>query len=193
MAALASPPPLSGERCKSVERMALRHLSSGMNQVCRLHHFAVDSPWSYRPFLEHRRQTVSLLDTREGVLLVDTTDMPKQGAHSIGVARQYRGQLGQVANCQAGMFVAYAGEGRATGVLQRLFLTESCTGDTAYAERWCARGGRDLPHPAATGPGTADRAGGRRLAACALGDLRRGLRSVDFLDGVAWQPWAWTT
>ena len=47
--------------------------------------------------------------TREGVFLVDTTDMPKQGVHSVGVARQDCGRLSQMANCQAGVFVAYAG------------------------------------------------------------------------------------
>lgn len=51
--------------------------------------------------------------------------MPKQGVHSVGVARQYCGRLGKVANCQAGMFVAYAGAGGATRVHRRLFLTQS--------------------------------------------------------------------
>ena len=69
------------------------------------------------------------LGTREAVLLVDTTDMPKQGVHSVGVACQYCGRLGQVTNCQAVVFVAYG----ATLVHRWLFLTRP--GPGAYAER----------------------------------------------------------
>ncbi len=84
---------LTGERRKSVERMVLRELDGDMNQVRRLQYFAADSPWSDQPFLERHRQAVGAeLGTREGVLLVDTTDMPKQGVHSVGVARQYCGR-----------------------------------------------------------------------------------------------------
>ena len=101
---------LSGERCK---------LGGNMNQVLRLQYFAADSSWSDQPFLEWHRQAVGAeLGTREGVFLV-------------GVVRQYCGRLGQVANCQAGVFVAYAGEGGATRVHRRLFLAEA----GAYAER----------------------------------------------------------
>ena len=66
-----------------------------MNQVCRLQYFAADSPWSDQPFPDAHRQAVGAeLGTREGILLVDTPDMPKQGVHSVGVARQYCGRLG---------------------------------------------------------------------------------------------------
>ena len=75
------------------------------------------------------------LGTREGVFLVGTTDMPKQGVHSVGVARQSCGRLGKIENCQAGVFVAYAGEGGATLVYRWLFLTEAWAGNAAYAER----------------------------------------------------------
>ena len=127
---------LSGERRKSVERMVLRELDGDMNQVRRLQYFAADGPWCDQPFLERHRQAVGAEPgTREGVFLVDTTDMPKQGMHSVGMARQYCGRLGQVANCQAGVFVAYAGAGGATLVHRRLFLTEAWAGDEAYAER----------------------------------------------------------
>lgn len=50
-----------------------------------------------------------MLGTREGIFPVDTTVIPKQGQHSVGMARQYCGRLDKVANCQAGVFVTYAG------------------------------------------------------------------------------------
>ena len=178
---------LSGERRKSVERMVLRELNGDMNQVRRLQYFAADSPWSDQPFPERHWQAVGAeLGTREGVLLVDTTDMPKQGVHSVGVARQYCGRLGKIENCQAGVFVAYAGAGGATLVHRRLFLTEAWTGDAAYAERR-RRCGVPAEATFRTKPQLAlellGRAGGRRFAAGALGGLRRGLRPLGRLPG----------
>ena len=58
---------------------------------------------------------------------MDTTDMPKQGMHSVGVARQYCSRLGQVTNCRAGVFVTYAKDSGATLVYRRQFLTEAAT------------------------------------------------------------------
>ena len=61
--------------------------------------------------------------------MVDGSDFPKQGRKSAGVARQYCGRLGKVANCQAGMFLAYVSSlGRAL-VDKRLYLAESWTSD----------------------------------------------------------------
>ena len=182
---------LSGERRKSVERMVLRELEGDMNQVRRLQYFAADSSWSDRPFLERHRQAVGAeLGTREGVLLVDTTDMPKQGVHSVGVARQYCGRLGQVANCQAGVFVAYAGAGGATLVHRRLFLTEAWAGGEAHAERRQRCG---VPEEAATFRTKPQLALEMLTELVAEGSLPARWvscdegygRSVDFLDGVA--------
>ena len=67
----------------------------------------------------------------EGVWVLDGSDFPKQGRKSVGVARQYCGRLGKVANCQAGMFLAYVSPlGRAL-VDKRLYLPESWTSDEA--------------------------------------------------------------
>ena len=61
--------------------------------------------------------------------MLDGSDFPKQGRKSVGVARQYCGRLGKVANCQAGMFLAYVSPlGRAL-VDKGLYLPESWTAD----------------------------------------------------------------
>ena len=61
--------------------------------------------------------------------MLDGSDFPKQGRKSVGVARQYCGRLGKVANCQGGMFLAYVSPlGRAL-VDKGLYLPESWTSD----------------------------------------------------------------
>ena len=68
------------------------------------------------------------------VWVFDGSDFPKQGRKSAGVARQYCGRLGKVANCQAGMFLAYVSPlGRAL-VDKRLYLPESWTSGDARCQ-----------------------------------------------------------
>jgi len=65
------------------------------------------------------------------VWVFDGSDFPKQGTKSVGVARQYCGALGKVANCQAGVFLAHVGpRGRAL-VDKRLYLPEAWATDPA--------------------------------------------------------------
>jgi len=61
----------------------------------------------------------------QGILLVDDTGFPKQGRHSVGVARQYCGALGKVANCQIGVSLTYVGQGAAWPYAMNLFIPPS--------------------------------------------------------------------
>ena len=67
----------------------------------QLHHLIGGSPWATGP-LEAvlAREADRLVGGPDAVLVVDDTALPKQGRHSVGVARQYCGALGKRANCQ---------------------------------------------------------------------------------------------
>ena len=83
---------LPGER-KSVEPMAAR-VAPGDTQ--QLHHFVSTSPWATAPPKEELvRAAGRLVGGPDAVLVVDDTALVKQGRHSVGVKRQYCGQLGK--------------------------------------------------------------------------------------------------
>ena len=88
---------LPGER-KSVEPMAARVAPGDLQQ---LHHFVSTSPWATAPLEDELVEAADrLVGGPDAVLVVDDTALPKQGKHSVGVARQYCGALGKRANCQ---------------------------------------------------------------------------------------------
>ena len=59
------------------------------------------------PLLQrHGEEVAKTLGQAGGVLIVDGSDLRKQGSASVGVARPYCGALGQTAHCQAGVCVA---------------------------------------------------------------------------------------
>ena len=68
----------------------------------------------------------------DGVLLVDESALPKQGQQSVGVAPQYCGALGKVANCQVGVYVGYVSRKGYTLLEGQLFVPE-CWFDAAHA------------------------------------------------------------
>src|SRR3989304_6038384 len=87
---------LDGER-KSIEPLAKRIPGA---DVQALRQFVGQSPWAVQAVQgELARQVVDLLSDAE-VWILDETSFPKAGEHSVGVARQYCGALGKVANCQ---------------------------------------------------------------------------------------------
>src|SRR5829696_5166874 len=88
---------LDGER-KSIEPLS-RRVPGGNEQ--RLQQFINQSPWEPASVLAaYRARLAQALARPGGVIVVDDTSFPKQGRHSVGVARQYCGALGKRANCQ---------------------------------------------------------------------------------------------
>src|SRR5438067_9784774 len=89
---------------KSIEPMAAA-LEGGNVQA--MQQFISTGAWSDEAVLAaHQRLVAETLgDPETGVLLVDGLDIPKQGTESVGVARQWCGALGKVANCQASVVV----------------------------------------------------------------------------------------
>ena len=70
--------------------------------------FLTEARWSDEAVIGRLQEYLApRLGHAEAVWVLDGSDFPKQGRKSVGVARQYCGRLGKVANCQAGMFLAY--------------------------------------------------------------------------------------
>jgi SRSO17 transposase len=78
-----------------------------------------------------RSYVVAELGDPTGVLVVDETGFPKQGRHSVGVARQYCSTLGKRANCQIGVFLGYASPKGHVGLDRALYLPQEWTDDRA--------------------------------------------------------------
>jgi SRSO17 transposase len=95
-----------------------------------LQRFLTESPWPDEPVIDQLQAYVGqLLNSSDGVFVLDETGFPKKGKKSVGVARQYCGTLGKVANCQLGVFVAYVSEQGHALVDKRLYLPREWTDD----------------------------------------------------------------
>jgi SRSO17 transposase len=120
---------------KSAENIALGTV--GETGVRSMQTFVGQSPWTDTEILaEHTRQTEQLLGDANGVLLLDGSDFPKQGADSVGVKRQWCGELGKKANCQAGVFLGYSSGNGYTLLNRRLYLPEEWFSDEYAAKRY---------------------------------------------------------
>jgi len=125
---------------KSVEPMAA-HLAPERvrSEHQRLHHFVADAAWSDEAMLTAVRDYVlELVVAHAGApkaLLLDDTGFPKQGRHSVGVARQYCGQLGKQDSCQVAVSVSLANEAFSLPIAYQLYLPKEWAADAARRQR----------------------------------------------------------
>ena len=124
---------LPGKR-KSVEPMAARVAPTEVRSAHqRLHHFVADAAWSDMAVLGAVRDHVLTAAAKPAgapeVMIIDDTGFPKQGKHSVGVARQYCGQLGKQDNCQVAVSVSLANENFSVPVAYRLYLPQDWSTD----------------------------------------------------------------
>ena len=111
---------MDGER-KSIEPMANR-LPDG--DVQALQQFANQSPWSSEKVRASLARKVEREFVPEAYWLMDEVSFPKQGKHSVGVARQYCGALGKTANCQVAVTLDLGTEESSTPLDWALYLPE---------------------------------------------------------------------
>ena len=123
---------LPGER-KSVEPMAARLAPDNVRQTHQsLHHLVAHAPWSDEAVLQQVRQSVLPQMEQNGPVIawiVDDTGFLKKGTHSVGVARQYCGQIGKQDNCQIAVSLSIATEHASLPIAWRLYLPETWAED----------------------------------------------------------------
>jgi len=118
---------------KSIQPMAMA-LEEGDIQA--MQQLIGQGRWQDEKLLKkHWRLVNETLGEEDGVWIVDGSGFPKKGRHSVGVARQWCGQLGKVDNCQVGVFAAYASRKGYTLLDRRLYLPEEWF-DEDHRERW---------------------------------------------------------
>ena len=97
-----------------------------------LHHLVADAPWSDEALLAEVRSRVLATLQRQGPVvawIVDDTGFPKKGSHSVGVARQYCGQLGKQDNCRVAVSLSVATNNASLPIAYQLYLPESWAND----------------------------------------------------------------
>src|SRR5271166_5429884 len=107
-------------------RVAAQHQS--------LLHFVGAGGWSDERVLAKVREMVLPAIERHGAIsawIIDDTSFPKQGRHSVGVARQYCGQLGKQDNCQVAVSLSLANRHASLPVAWRLYLPQEWADDPA--------------------------------------------------------------
>ena len=121
---------------KSIERIVLHNQGDDANAIRAMQHFMSQGAWQDSPILNRHWQEVDQeIGSEDGVLIADGSGIPKQGQDSVGVKRQWCGQLGKVDNCQVGVFLGYASQQGYSLLNRRLYLPEEWVTDKTYADR----------------------------------------------------------
>ena len=116
---------------KNIEQMALE---LGEN-VRSMQHFIGQSPWEAEPVIAiHQRLVGETLGEADGVVLIDELSVVKQGDDSVGVAAQYCGSVGKIANGQVGVYLGYASRKGYSLIEGQLFMPDEWF-DEAHAEK----------------------------------------------------------
>jgi len=123
---------LPGER-RSVEPMAARLAPAQVQAKHQsLHHVVAEAAWDDAAVLRAVREQALPAIARHGPVrhwVIDGTGLPKQGRHSVGVARQYCGALGKQGNCQVAVSLSVANEHASLPIACRLYLPEAWAAD----------------------------------------------------------------
>ena len=103
-----------------------------------LHHLVANAPWNDEEMLAEVRRYVLPTMQKQGPVvawIVDDTGFPKQGKHSVGVARQYCGQIGKHDNCQAAVSLSVSTWDSSLPIAWRLYLPEVWCRDPERRQR----------------------------------------------------------
>jgi SRSO17 transposase len=106
---------------KNIEQMALGQ----KEKVRSLQYFVGQSQWETEPVIAiHQGLIGDALGEEDGVALIDESSAVKQGVESVGVAAQYCGSVGKIANGQVGVYLGYASRKGYSLIEGRLFMPE---------------------------------------------------------------------
>ena len=129
---------LPGER-KSIEPMAARLDPENVQPMRQsLHHLVAKAPWSDEVLLEQVRNYALPVMQKQGPVvawIVDDTGFPKKGKYSVGVTRQYCGQVGKQENCRVAVSLSVATWSSSLPIAYRLYLPKEWTEDARRREK----------------------------------------------------------
>lgn len=180
---------LQGLLVQTEERRNAENMAEALPISARaLQRFLTDARWDDAGVTAHLQAYLGpRLAHPRAVWAVDGSGFPKQGTKSVGVARQYCGAVGKVANCQVGVFLAHVGpRGRAL-VDKRLYLPKGWINDAQRCDAAGVPKERQVYHPEtelALEMLTEAQARGHLTAEWVTGDDAYG-KSPAFRDGVA--------